>query len=82
LYAAIGNGLTSDEATTLKAWLKKNSIDLKRRDARALIDLVMNREDGFEQPLQVSFEFEDTSFWQELMDRHEPDLEAELKSAS
>jgi hypothetical protein len=80
--AAVGNGLAVEEAATLKQWLKKSGIDLKRRDAGALIRLLKVREAAFDQPLQVSYEFEDTTFWRDLIDRHEPAPEEELKSAS
>ena len=82
LAAAVGDGMATEEAVTLKQWLKKNSIDIKRRDAGSLIRLVKKRENAFDQPLQVSYEFEDTTFWRDLIDRHEPAAEEELKSAS
>jgi hypothetical protein len=82
LGEAVRNGMAAEEAATLKGWLKKNSIDLKRRDAGSLIRLVKEREATFDQPLRVSYAFEDTTFWRDLIDRHEPDLEGELKSAS
>ena len=39
------------------------------------------RGDASIQPLRVSYAFEDTSFWQELIDRHTPDDDEEAKSA-
>ena len=75
LAKAVADGVASDEAARLKDWLKKNSFDLKRRDAGTLIRLVKAREANFAQPLTVSYAFEDTSFWQELIDRHRPDDE-------
>jgi hypothetical protein len=82
LGEAVRNGMAAEEAATVKHWLKSSSIDLKRRDAGSLIRLVKGREGTFDQPLQVSFEFEDTTFWRDLIDRHEPDSEEELKNAS
>ena len=82
LAEAIGNGLAAEDAAALKQWLKKNSIDLKRSDAGALIRLVKVREATFDRPLSVAYEFEDTTFWRDLIDRHEPAVEEELKSAS
>ena len=81
LAKAVGDSIASDEAARLKDWLKKNSFDLKRRDAGSLIRLVKAREATFDQPLRVSYAFEDTSFWQELIDRHTPDQDEEARSA-
>ncbi len=81
LAKAVADGIAGDEAARLKDWLKKNSFDLKRRDAGALIRLMKAREATFDQPLRVSYAFEDTSFWQELIDRHTPDDGEEAKSA-
>ncbi len=81
LAAAIGNGLAPDQATQLKAWLKTNAVDLKRRDARSLIRLVTERREAFDQPMVANFEFETTTFWQALVDRHEPEVEESLRSA-
>ena len=78
---SVADGVASDEAARLKDWIKKNGFDLKRRDAGALIRLLKAREASFDQPLRVSYTFEDTSFWQELMDRHTPDDDEEAKSA-
>jgi hypothetical protein len=82
LQAAISNGMAAEEAARLKDWLKKDSVDFKRRDAGSLIRLVKTREQTFDQPLRVSYAFEDTTFWRDLVDRHEPHVEEELKSAS
>jgi hypothetical protein len=46
-----------------------------------LIRLVKDRARRFDEPLQVSYQFEDTTFWRDLIDRHEPGLEGELKNA-
>jgi hypothetical protein len=73
LSKAVADGMAVDDAAALKAWLKKNSFDLKRRDAAMLIRLLKAREATFDRPLHVSYAFEDTSFWRELMDRHDPD---------
>jgi hypothetical protein len=81
LAAAVQNGMAAEDATSLKSWLKTNSFDLKRRDAGSLIRLVKEREDSFDEPLQVSYEFEDTTFWRDLVDRHEPEVEENLKTA-
>ncbi|HJT11870.1 MAG TPA: TfuA-like protein [Dongiaceae bacterium] len=81
LAKAVAEGVASDEAARLKVWLKNNSFDLKRRDAGALIRLMKAREATFDQPLRVSYAFEDTSFWQELIDRHTPGDDEEAKSA-
>ena len=82
LAEAVRNGVAAEEAAALKMWLKANSFDLKRRDAGSLVRLVKDRAGTFDQPLQVSYEFEDTTFWRALVDRYEPDLEEGLKSAS
>lgn len=82
LAKAVADGVTSDEAARLKEWMKKNSFDLKRRDAGALIRLVKVRESDFDQPLRVSYAFEDTSFWQELIDRHRPEDDEESEERS
>ena len=81
LARAVADGVASDDAARLKDWLKKNSFDLKRRDAGALIRLMKAREATFDQPLRVTYAFEDTSFWQELIDRHAPDDEGEARTA-
>jgi hypothetical protein len=81
LAGAVEGGMSAEAAATLKTWLKANSFDLKRRDAGSLIRLVKDRASSFDQPLQVAYEFEDTTFWRDLIDRHGPDLQAELKSA-
>ena len=81
LSEAVGNGMAADEAVTLKDWLKKNSVDLKRRDARSLIRLVTERAEQLNQPLRATFQFETTTFWQALVDRHEPDAEEGLRNA-
>lgn len=81
LAQAVQSGVAAEEAAALKTWLKANSFDLKRRDAGSLIRLVKERERTFDRPLEVSFEFEDTTFWRDLVDRHEPDPEGELKDA-
>ena len=81
LAKAMADGVSADDATRLKTWLKKNSFDLKRRDAGSLIRLLKAREGTFDQPLRVTYAFEDTSFWQELIDRHTPDDDEEAKSA-
>jgi len=81
LAKAVADGVARDEAARLKDWLKKNSFDLKRRDAGTLLRLMKARESDFDQPLRVSYAFEDTSFWQELIDRHTPD-EDEQKAQS
>lgn len=78
---AVSDGIAKDEAARLKDWLKKNSFDLKRRDAGMLIRLMKAREATFDRPLAVSYAFEDTSFWQELIDRHTPDDNEELRGA-
>ena len=39
------------------------------------------RETSFGQPLRVAYAFEDTSFWQELIDRHTPHDDEEARSA-
>jgi hypothetical protein len=39
------------------------------------------REASFDQPLRVTYAFEDTSFWQELIDRHTPDEDDKARSA-
>lgn len=82
LSEAVGNGMAADEAAKLKDWLKKNTIDLKRRDARSLIRLVTERAEEFHRPLHPSFQFETTSFWRELIDRHDPEAETTLRTAS
>lgn len=81
LSEAVGNGMAADQAATLKDWLKTNSVDLKRRDARSVIRLVAEQNEQLNQPLQPSFAFETTTFWQALVDRHEPDVEEELRAA-
>ena len=81
LARAVGDGMASDEAARLKDWLKKNSFDLKRRDARALIHLVKAREVAIDRPLAVTYAFEDTSFWQELIHRHTPADDEEARTA-
>jgi hypothetical protein len=81
LAAAVQNGMAAEDAASLKGWLKTNSFDLKRRDAGSLIRLVQEREDSFDEPLQVSYEFEDTTFWRDLVDRHEPEAEEDLRTA-
>src|SRR5690242_4424245 len=81
LAAAIQNGVAAEDAASLKSWLKTNSFDLKRRDAGSLIRLVKEREASFDEPLQVSYEFEDTTFWRDLVDRHEPEAEEDLRTA-
>ena len=81
LAEAARNGMAPDEAAALKSWLKSNSFDLKRRDAGALIRLVKSREASFDEPVQVSYEFEDTTFWRELIDRHDPEPEETLRTA-
>ena len=81
LAKAVADGVANDDAARLKDWMKKNSFDLKRRDAGALIRLVKAREASFSQPLRVSYAFEDTSFWQELIDRHTPEDDEEARSA-
>ncbi len=82
LAVAVENGVTVEEAAALKAWLKTSGFDLKRRDAGSLIRLVTERESAFDRPLQVAYEFEDTTFWRDLIARHEPDPEEELKTGS
>ena len=81
LAEAVRNGVTADEAAALKSWLKSNSFDLKRRDAGVLIRLVKSLESSLDEPMQVSYEFEDTTFWRELVDRHEPEPEGTLRTA-
>jgi hypothetical protein len=81
LAAAVQNGMAAEDAASVKSWLKTNSFDLKRRDAGSLIRLVQEREDSFDEPLQVSYEFEDTTFWRDLVDRHEPEAEEDLRTA-
>jgi hypothetical protein len=81
LARSVDDGIEAEEAAKLKDWLKNNSFDLKRRDAGALIRLLKAREASFKQPLQVSYAFEDTSFWRELIDRHRPASEQEMKTA-
>ena len=81
LAEAVQGGVTAEEAAALKTWLKANSFDLKRHDAGSLIRLVRERASAFDQPLQVSFAFEDTTFWRDLIDRHEPNLDEGLKNA-
>jgi hypothetical protein len=81
LAEAVRSGVTADEATALKSWLKSNSFDLKRRDAGVLIRLVKSLESALDEPMQVSYEFEDTTFWRELVDRHEPEPEGTLRTA-
>jgi hypothetical protein len=82
LAVAVESGVTVEEAAALKAWLKTGGFDLKRRDAASLIRLVKEREGTFDRPLQVAYEFEDTTFWRDLIARHEPDPEEELKTGS
>lgn len=82
LAHSIATGLAADEAARLKAWLKTGAIDLKRRDARSLIRLVTERCEALGQPMQAPFQFETTTFWQALVDRHEPDDEDALRTAS
>jgi hypothetical protein len=43
--------------------------------------LLKAREGTFDQPLRVTYAFEDTSFWQELIDRHMPDDNEEVRGA-
>jgi hypothetical protein len=81
LAAAVQNGMAAEDAASVKSWLKTNSFDLKRRDAGSLIRLVKEREDSFDKPLEVSYEFEDTTFWRDLVDRHEPEAEEDLRTA-
>ncbi len=81
LAEAVQGGMAAEEAAALKTWLKANSFDLKRRDAGLLIRLVKDRARRFDEPLQVSYQFEDTTFWRDLIDRHEPGLEGELRNA-
>ncbi|HEV8390910.1 MAG TPA: TfuA-like protein [Dongiaceae bacterium] len=81
LAASVESGLASDQAARLKAWLKTGTVDLKRRDARALIRLVTQRDPDLKRPLQATFAFETTTFWQALVDRHEPGAEDALKAA-
>jgi hypothetical protein len=75
LAKSVDDGVDAEEAARLKDWLKKSSFDLKRRDAGALIDLLKARDASLKQPIRVSYAFEDTSFWRELIDRHQPDQE-------
>jgi hypothetical protein len=81
LASAVESGMTSSDAARFREWLKASGFDLKRRDAAALIRMLRAREPMFGRPLSVSFAFEDTSFWRELVDRHEPDPEGTLKTA-
>ncbi|WP_119304653.1 TfuA-like protein [Dongia deserti] len=81
LAEAVGTGMAAEDAAALKSWLRTNSFDLKRRDAGALIRLMKSREAAFDEPLQVSYEFEDTTFWRDLIDRHEPEPEESLRTA-
>lgn len=81
LAASVDSGLAPDQAARLKAWLKTGSVDLKRRDARSLIRLLTQRDPQMNQPLQATFAFETTTFWQALVDRHEPGAEDALKAA-
>jgi hypothetical protein len=82
LAKSVADGVASNETVLLKDWLKKNSFDLKRRDAGVLIRLLKAREATFDQPLRVSYAFEDTSFWQELIDRHTPQDDEESEERS
>ena len=82
LGQAVANGLAAEEAARLKSWLKTGAVDLKRRDARSLIRLVTERAEALDRPMQAPFQFETTTFWQALVDRHEPDDEATLRTAS
>jgi hypothetical protein len=82
LAKAVADGAAKEDAARLKDFLKKNSSDLKRRDARTLIRLMKAREASFDQPLRVTYAFEDTSFWQELIDRHAPEGDKESKERS
>jgi len=81
LSEAVGNGMATDEAATFKVWLKMNSVDLKRRDARSLIRLVTERDEQWNRPMRAAFAFETTTFWRALVDRHEPDPDETLRSA-
>ncbi|HEX6118753.1 MAG TPA: TfuA-like protein [Dongiaceae bacterium] len=79
LAEATARGMTGDDAARLKRWLKTGSVDLKRRDAQLLVRMLKGRD--FAEPMRVSFQFETTTFWSALADRHEPDPEEALKSA-
>ncbi|MEZ5832834.1 MAG: TfuA-like protein [Dongiaceae bacterium] len=81
LEAATAIGFDAERAVTLKTWLKTGSVDLKRRDARLLIHRLMQLREQLDEPLQPTFAFETTSFWQALVDRHDPDAEADLRDA-
>jgi hypothetical protein len=80
LVAATADGMPPDDAARLKRWLKTGSVDLKRRDAQLLIRLLTERD--FAEPMRAAFRFETTTFWNALVDRHEPEDEETLRSAS
>ncbi|HEU4827475.1 MAG TPA: TfuA-like protein [Dongiaceae bacterium] len=79
LAEAAANGMTGDDAARLKRWLKTGNVDLKRRDAQSLVRLLKERD--FAEPMRASFQFETTTFWSALVDRHEPDAEETLRNA-
>lgn len=81
LAESVRSGMKAEDAAALKAWLKQNLFDLKRSDASALVRLVKSREDSFKEPLRVSYTFEDTTFWRDLVDRHEPEADETLSTA-
>jgi hypothetical protein len=82
LAESVANGMTAGEVSRLKKWLEKGRVDLKRRDARSLIRILMEHPESLDRPMQAPFQFETTTFWLELIDRHDPEADEELKSAS
>lgn len=68
LAAVVRDGLDQERAGIFKAWLAKNKIDIKKRDAGKLIRLLQQFD--FSRPFEAGFVFEDTTFWRDLVARH------------
>lgn len=69
LSAAAVDGVEAAEAKRLARWIKTGRVDLKRRDAAKLMQvLLQNGTRVTTSP--VRFEFEDTTYWRRLVARH------------
>jgi hypothetical protein len=67
--AGVIRGVPPADAERLQRWIKTGRVDLKRRDARQLTDLLLRR-GARTMPPRAGFEFEDTTNWRRLVKRH------------
>jgi hypothetical protein len=66
LDLAAANGVSSTECARFRAWLPSGRVDQKRIDALAMLHAMRDFLAGGPQPMQVSYVFEESCYWEAM----------------